>query len=140
MRKIVQKKQYKQAYRLVMAAKRQTRNVIAIVCLFARCPRNTIVSPVTHTTYLIVSISVRQDRKSPASSFSKRNFTPAGKAGVAEMYACIWMIRRLEITWFSCPPYSSRTRPPLAGVLQLNHFLPQPPGLPVRPRPRSQTR
>jgi hypothetical protein len=59
-----------------MAAKRQTRNVIAIVCLFARCPRNTIVSPVTHTTYLIVSISVRQDRKSPASS-SAKNFTPA---------------------------------------------------------------
>nr|ACL52647.1 unknown [Zea mays] len=124
-----------------MAAKRRTGNVIVKVCACSPAALDKRLScPLLHALSYGQHVSVRQDRKSPASSFSKRNFTPAGKAGVAEMYACIWMIRRLEITWFSCPPCSSRTRPPLAGVLQLNHFLPQPPELPVRPRPRSQTR
>jgi len=47
MHKIVQKP-INQAYHLVMAAKRQTGNVIVIVCLFARCPRQRLLCPLLH--------------------------------------------------------------------------------------------
>lgn len=77
MHKIVQKP-IKQAYNLVMAAKRQTGNVIVIVCLFARCPRQRLLCPLLH----ILSYGQHLSKATPQESsiqFSKEISRPLGR-------------------------------------------------------------